>query len=246
MSSSRATPAVASTTLEFRDVVKEYRTGPETVRAVNGVSLRIEPGELIALFGPSGSGKSTLLMIAAAVLAPDSGGIYVNGRDVTTLSSREAAAYRMRELGFISQAIDLLAGADAVTNAALKLYGMGMRVGPANRRVAKMLEAVGLGARLKHRPYELSMGERQRVMIVRALSTEPRVVLADEPTGALDSERTTEVLELLRTVTTERQIATLLVTHDPQAAPYADRVYTLRDGTLARSEHHAMPAPLAP
>jgi putative ABC transport system ATP-binding protein len=246
MSSSRATPAVASTTLEFRDVVKEYRTGPETVRAVNGVSLRIEPGELIALFGPSGSGKSTLLMIAAAVLAPDSGGIYVNGRDVTSLSSREAAAYRMRELGFISQAIDLLAGADAVTNAALKLYGMGMRVGPANRRVAKMLEAVGLGARLKHRPYELSMGERQRVMIVRALSTEPRVVLADEPTGALDSERTTEVLELLRTVTTERQIATLLVTHDPQAAAYADRLYTLRDGTLARGEHEAMPAPLAP
>jgi putative ABC transport system ATP-binding protein len=246
VSSSGATPAVASTTLEFRDVVKDYRTGAETVRAVNGVSLRIEPGELVALFGPSGSGKSTLLMIAAAVLAPDSGGVYVNGRDVTSLPSREGAAYRMRELGFISQAIDLLPGADAVTNAALKLYGMGMRVGPANRRVAKMLEAVGLGERLKHRPHELSMGERQRVMIVRALSTEPRVVLADEPTGALDSERTTEVLELLRSVTTERQIAALLVTHDPQAAAYADRIYTLRDGTLARSEDQAMPASLAP
>ncbi|HEV7754075.1 MAG TPA: ABC transporter ATP-binding protein [Baekduia sp.] len=246
MSSFRATPAVASTTLEFRDVVKDYRIGPETVRAVNHVSLRIDPGELVALFGPSGSGKSTLLMIAAAVLGPDSGAVYVNGRDVTTLSSQEASAYRMRELGFITQAIDLLEGADAVTNAALKLYGLGMRVGPANRRVAKMLDAVGLGARLKHRPYELSMGERQRVMIVRALSTEPRVVLADEPTGALDSERTTEVLELLRTVTTERQIATLLVTHDPQAAEYADRLYTLRDGTLAPSEHQALPAPLAP
>jgi putative ABC transport system ATP-binding protein len=246
VSSFQATPAVASTTLEFRDVVKDYRTGPETVRAVNRVSLRIDPGELVALFGPSGSGKSTLLMIAAAVLSPDSGAVYVNGRDVTTLSSQEAAAYRMRELGFISQAIDLLEGADAVTNAALKLYGLGMRVGPANRRVARMLEAVGLGARLKHRPYQLSMGERQRVMIVRALSTEPRVVLADEPTGALDSERTTEVLELLRTVTTERQLATLLVTHDPQAADYADRLYTLRDGTLARTEHPAMPAPLAP
>jgi putative ABC transport system ATP-binding protein len=246
VSSSRATPAIASTTLEFRDVVKDYRTGAETVHAVNGVSLRIEPGELVALFGPSGSGKSTLLMIAAAVLAPDSGGVYVNGRDVTSLSSRDAAAYRMSELGFISQAIDLLEGANAVTNAALKLYGMGMRVGPANRRVAKLLEAVGLGARLKHRPDELSMGERQRIMIVRALSTDPWVILADEPTGALDSERTTEVLELLRTITTERQIATLLVTHDPQAAAYADRLYTLRDGTLARSEHPAMPAPLAP
>jgi putative ABC transport system ATP-binding protein len=246
VSSSSATPAVVSTTLEFREVVKDYRTGAETVHAVNGVSLRIEPGELVALFGPSGSGKSTLLMIAAAVLAPDSGGVYVNGRDVTSLPPRDAAAYRMRELGFISQAIDLLEGADAVTNAALKLYGMGMRVGPANHRVAKLLEAVGLGARLKHRPYELSMGERQRVMIVRALSTDPRVILADEPTGALDSERTTEVLELLRAITTERQIATLLVTHDPQAAAYADRIYTLRDGTLAHSEHQAIPAPLAP
>jgi putative ABC transport system ATP-binding protein len=243
VSSPSVTSTAASTTLEFKDVVKSYRTGAETVRAVNGVSLRIDPGELVALYGPSGSGKSTLLMIAAAVLAPEHGAVYVNGRDVTTLSEREAADYRMRELGFISQAVDLLEGASAVTNAALKLYGMGMRVGPANRRVAKMLEAVGLGARLKHRPYEMSMGERQRVMIVRALSTEPRVVLADEPTGALDSERTTEVLELLRAVTSERQIATLLVTHDPQAATYADRLYTLRDGMLAEQ---ATPAPVAP
>jgi putative ABC transport system ATP-binding protein len=246
VSSPSATPDAAATTLEFRDVVKEYRTGAETVRAVNGVSLRIEPGELVALYGPSGSGKSTLLMIAAAVLPPDSGGVYVDGRDVTTLSERDAAAYRMRELGFISQAIDLLEGAGAVTNAALKLYGMGMRVGPANRRVAKMLEAVGLGDRLKHRPYEMSMGERQRVMIVRALSTEPRVVLADEPTGALDSERTTEVLGLLRAVTTERRIATLLVTHDPQAAAYADRLYTLRDGTLAPGNEQALSPLIVP
>jgi putative ABC transport system ATP-binding protein len=244
VTSSLASPevAAAAATLEFRDVAKDYNTGGETVHAVNGVSLEIAPGELVALYGPSGSGKSTLLLIAAAVLAPDSGGVYVSGRDVTKLPSREAASYRMRELGFISQTIDLLAGADAVTNAALKLYGLGMRVGPANRRVAKMLEAVGLGARLGHRPHELSMGERQRVMIVRALSTEPRVVLADEPTGALDSDRTSEVLELLRAVTTERQIATLLVTHDPQAAPYADRLYTLRDGRLAADA----PAPIAP
>lgn len=245
MPSPRATRAGAAATLEFRDVVKEYRTGAEVVRAVNGVSLRIEPGELVALYGPSGSGKSTLLMIAAAVLSPDEGGVYVDGRDVTSLSERDAAAYRMRELGFISQAIDLLEGANAVTNAALKLYGMGMKVGPADRRVATMLEAVGLGKRLKHRPNEMSMGERQRVMIVRALSTEPRVVLADEPTGALDSERTTEVLELLRAVTTERQIATLLVTHDPQAAAYADRLYTLRDGTLASGTQQVTPAPAA-
>jgi putative ABC transport system ATP-binding protein len=246
VSSASLAPATASTTLEFKSVVKSYRTGPETVRAVNGVSLRIDPGELVALYGPSGSGKSTLLMIAAAILTPDSGEVSVNGRDVTALREREAADYRMRELGFISQAIDLMEGASAVTNAALKLYGLGMRVRDADRRVAKMLEAVGLGARLKHRPYEMSMGERQRVMIVRALSTEPRVVLADEPTGALDSERTTEVLELLREVTTERKIATLLVTHDPQATAYADRHYTLRDGTLVPAAEQAMPATIVP
>jgi putative ABC transport system ATP-binding protein len=224
---------IGSTALEFRDVVKSYRTGGELVRAVNAVSLRVEPGELVTLYGPSGSGKSTLLEIAAAVLAPDSGSVLVNGRDVTGLSSRAAAEYRMRELGMVSQSFELLDGADVVTNAALKLYGMGMGVRAANRRVAQMLEAVGLGQRLKHRPHELSMGERQRVMIVRALSTEPRVVLADEPTGALDSERGAEILGLLRALTTEQEVATLLVTHDPQAAAYADRVCTLRDGTLA-------------
>jgi putative ABC transport system ATP-binding protein len=232
--------------LEFRRVVKHYAIGSEVVRAVDGVSLDVGPGEVVALYGPSGSGKSTLLAIAAAVLAPDAGEVLVDGRDVTRLSSRAASEYRMRELGFIAQTVELLEGASAVTNAALKLYGMGMRVGPANRRVAKMLEAVGLGDRLKHQPHELSMGERQRVMIVRALSTEPSVILADEPTGALDSERTVEVLELLRAVTSERGIATLLVTHDPHAADFADRRYTLRDGALAEGANPARSVRIAP
>jgi putative ABC transport system ATP-binding protein len=232
--------------LEFRDVVKHYAIGNDVIRAVDGVSLRVEAGEMVALYGPSGSGKSTLLSIGAVVATPDAGEVYVNGRDVTHLSPREAADYRMRELGFISQTIDLLEGASAVTNAALKLYGMGMRVGPANRRVAKMLEAVGLGERLRNRPHEMSMGERQRVMIVRALSTDPSVVLADEPTGALDSERTAEILELLRRVTTERGIATLLVTHDPQAVAYADRHHTLHDGALVDGERWVEPVRTAP
>lgn len=232
--------------LEFRRVVKHYAIGSEVVHAVDGVSLEVGAGEVVALYGPSGSGKSTLLGIAAAVISPDGGEVLVNGRDITRLSSRAASEYRMRELGFIAQSVELLAGASAVTNAALKLYGMGMRVGPANRRVARMLEAVGLGHRLRHQPHELSMGERQRVMIVRALSTEPRVILADEPTGALDSDRTIEVLELLRAVTAERGIATLLVTHDPQAAAYADRQFILRDGVLAKGAQPAMPARIAP
>jgi putative ABC transport system ATP-binding protein len=219
-------------TLEFRDVVKHYRVGDEVVRAVDGVSLTVHSGELVALYGPSGSGKSTLLDVAAAITLPDSGSVFLDGRDLTSLSSREASGYRLRQLGFIAQDIELLPGANAVTNAALKLYGTGMRRKDAERHVAHLLEHVGLGARLGHRPSQLSLGERQRVILVRALSTDPRVILADEPTGALDSERSKEVMALIREVTTERSIATLLVTHDPEAARFADRVCTLRDGRL--------------
>lgn len=218
--------------LAFDEVVKHYRIADETVRAADGVTLDVAAGELVALFGPSGSGKSTLLSIAAGLLVPDSGRVLVGGRDVTRLSAREAAEYRKRELGFITQDVELLGGASAITNAALKLYGLGMKRRDADRRVALMLERLGLGARLNHRPHQLSMGERQRVMIVRALSTDPVVVLADEPTGALDSERTATVLQLLRDATDERGIATVLVTHDAAAATYADRVFTLRDGRL--------------
>jgi putative ABC transport system ATP-binding protein len=230
---SRANSPRHPSTLEFRDLVKHYHVGGDVVHAVDGVSLTIEAGEMVALYGPSGSGKSTLLEIAAAILEPDSGGVYLNGRDVTTLSRSEADTYRLRDLGFITQQVDLLEGATVRLNAALKLYGTGMRKKDADRRVAHLLEQVGLGARLKHRPSQLSMGERQRVMLVRALSTGPRVILADEPTGALDSERSAEVLALLRAATTEQRVITLLVTHDPEAAHYADRVFTLRDGRLA-------------
>jgi putative ABC transport system ATP-binding protein len=223
----------AAPMLEFRDVVKHYPTGGETVHAVNGVSLRVERGELVALFGPSGSGKSTLLSLAAVVLRPDRGSVHVAGREVSALSERDAAQYRMHELGFIRQSVELLGGASALDNASVKLWGTRLSVRAAHRRVVPLLEQLGLGARLDHRPEQLSMGERQRVMIARALSTDPSVLLADEPTGSLDSHRTHEVLDLLRSFTKERNVATLLVTHDAQASEYADRVYTMEDGVLA-------------
>jgi putative ABC transport system ATP-binding protein len=223
----------AAPMLEFRDVVKHYPTGGETVHAVNGVSLRVEPGEVVALFGPSGSGKSTLLSLAAVVLRPDRGSVHVAGREVSALSERDAAQYRMHELGFIRQSVELLGGASALDNASVKLWGTRLSVRAAHRRVVPLLEQLGLGARLDHRPEQLSMGERQRVMIARALSTDPSVLLADEPTGSLDSHRTHEVLDLLRSFTKERNVATLLVTHDAQASEYADRVYTMEDGVLA-------------
>jgi putative ABC transport system ATP-binding protein len=218
--------------LELRELVKHYpAVGGEPVRAVDGVSLSVSPGEMVALYGPSGSGKTTLLLMVAALLEPTGGAVLVNGRDVSSLSEQEASRYRLSELGFVRQNFDLLPGVSAIDNAVLKLL-KSVRWREAHRRVSPLLERLGLGERLEHRAEMLSMGERQRVMIARALSTEPQLLLADEPTGSLDSQRSSEVLELLRELCRERGVAIVLVSHDPLAAAYADRVLALRDGKL--------------
>jgi len=219
--------------LELRDLVKHYPSpGGETVRAVDGISIEIDAGELVALYGPSGSGKSTLLMLIAALLSPDSGAVLVQGRDISHLSARDAARYRRLELGFVRQSLDLLPGVTALDNATLKLLGSRIGWREAQRRVLPLMEELGVDHRAEHRAEDLSMGERQRVLIARALSTEPKLVLADEPTGSLDTERSKAVLTLLTKLCRERGVAMLLVTHDPQAARFASRVHTLRDGRL--------------
>ena len=219
--------------LEIRELVKHYRSGEdEVVEALDGVSTSIGAGELVALYGPSGSGKTTLLNIVAALLAPDRGAVLVGGRDVTALSAREAARYRRLELGYVSQTLDLLPGVSAIDNAALKLFDMRIGVREAHRRVAPLMDRLGLGRRLRNRAEQLSSGERQRVLIARALATGPRLVLADEPTGSLDSARSREVLTLLTEICHEREVAMLLATHDLQAAAFADRAHALRDGRL--------------
>jgi putative ABC transport system ATP-binding protein len=219
--------------LRLEDLVKRYPQGDGLpVNAVDGVSLSIASGELVALYGPSGSGKTTLLMMIAAILRPDRGSVWFADREISSLSAREAARYRMHELGYVRQTLELIPGASALDNAALKLVGKGVRTREARRRVVPLLTRMGLEERLKHRVEQLSMGERQRVMIARALSTDPRLVLADEPTGNLDSERSREVLTLLGELCRERRSAVLLVTHDPEAARFSDRVHTLRDGRL--------------
>lgn len=231
--------------LDLRAVVRHYPLGDsEPVRAVDGVSLSVGAGELVALYGPSGSGKTTLLMLIAALLRPDSGAVFMDGRNVSELSARDAARYRLWELGFVRQSLNLMASASALDNAALKLMGTDLKIAEAHRRVMPLLERLGLGERADHRAEQLSMGERQRVMIARALSTEPKLVLADEPTGSLDSGRTREVLGLLTEICRERQAAVLLVTHDPRAAAYADRVHALQDGRLVEYEpdHAVVPA----
>jgi putative ABC transport system ATP-binding protein len=222
--------------LELRDLVKHYRVGEnEPVRAVDGVSLSVAAGELVALYGPSGSGKTTLLLLIAALIDPDGGAVLVDGRDVCTLTDAERSRYRLRELGYVDQTSDLLPGANVVQNAAMKLWLL-EHARQAEHRIEPLLVRLGLGERFAHRADQLSMGERQRVMIARALSTEPKLVLADEPTGNLDTHRGREILELLREVCREQGAAVLLVTHDPQATAFADRVHALRDGRIVEYE----------
>lgn len=219
--------------LELRSLVKHYRDGGgEPIRAVDGVSMAVEPGEFVALYGPSGSGKTTLLELIAAIRAPDSGEVLVEGRNLFDLSRRELDDYRLRDLGFVGQPQNLIPGARAVENASLKLWLA--NAGKARERIEPLLGRLGLDERGGHRTEQLSMGERQRVLIAQALATDPKLVLADEPTGSLDSHRTEEVLALLASLCEERGMAIVLATHDPQAAVFAHHVYELRDGRLEK------------
>jgi putative ABC transport system ATP-binding protein len=220
--------------LELRDVRKHY-TGADgaPIRAVDGVSLTLAGGELVGVYGPSGSGKSTLLMLAAGIARPDAGAVLFEGRDLARLSRAEAARYRRTRVGFVFQSFRLTPGLTAIDNAALKLVTGGVNRRDARRRVAPLLERLGIGTRAQERLDALSRGERQRVAIARALANEPRLLLADEPTGSLDSRAGGEVLTLLAELCRERQLGVVLVTHDPAATDAADRVLMLRDGVLS-------------
>ncbi|MBA3808648.1 MAG: ABC transporter ATP-binding protein [Solirubrobacterales bacterium] len=219
-------------TLELREVSKHYRSASETVRAVDEVTLTVSGGEFVALYGPSGSGKTTLLMLAAGLIGPDSGSVSFEERDISAFSERDSARYRMSDVGFVFQSFHLMPHTSALDNATIKLTGAGHTLREARRLAQPWLERVGLGDRLEQTPEELSMGERQRVAIARALANEPRLLLADEPTGNLDSKRSREILLLMRDICHERDIPGLLVTHDPDAIRMVDRVHTLRDGHL--------------
>ncbi len=219
-------------TLELREVSKHYATSVETVTAVDRVSLSVSSGEFVALYGPSGSGKTTLLMLAAGLTPPDDGSVLFDGQNVGALSERDSALYRRRDVGFVFQSFHLMPHTSALDNATIKLTGSGYTLREARTQALPWLERVGLAARSEHTPEQLSMGERQRVAIARALVSDPRLLLADEPTGNLDSKRSQEILGLMRDVCHERSIPGVLVTHDLEATRFVDRVYTLRDGQL--------------
>lgn len=218
--------------LELEGVIKHYRGEGEAVRAVDGVSLRVESGEMLALLGPSGSGKTTLLLLIAGLLTPEGGAIRYRGRQITGISAAEGSEYLLREVGFVFQSCHLMPRVSALENAARKLLLAGVGLREAKARAAPWLERVGLADRLDYPPERLSGGERQRVAIARALAGEPKLILADEPTGNLDSQRSREIVGLLGSIAREQAASVLLVTHDIEVAALADRCVTLRDGKL--------------
>ena len=222
------TPVIA-----VHDLTKTYAVGDIEVRALRGVSLEIPRGSFVALTGPSGSGKSTFMHLAGCLDRP-TGGVYeLNGRDVSRFSKRELAMVRNREIGFVFQGFNLLARTSAIENVELPmLYGPPVPARERHRRAAAALEAVGLGGRLDHHPNQLSGGQQQRVAIARALVNEPTLLLADEPTGNLDSRTSIEVMGIFQRLNAERGITIVLVTHEPDIAEYATRVIGFRDGRI--------------
>jgi len=217
--------------LDIREITKFYELGEITIKALNGVDLTIYKNEYVALMGPSGSGKSTLMNIMGCLDSPTGGDYFLNGENVATLYDNELAKIRNKEIGFVFQTFNLLPRLTATANVALPLVYSGMS---RNKRLDKaddMLEAVGLGDRLDHKPNELSGGQRQRVAIARALINDPSIILADEPTGNLDSKTSYEIMEILESIHA-RGNTVILVTHEEDIAQHAQRIIRMRDGKI--------------
>jgi len=218
--------------LEAVDVTRSYRLEGGTVDALRGVTLTVEQGDYAAVVGPSGSGKSTLMHLLGGLDRPTTGTLRVGGRDVSTMTEDELADLRNRTIGFVFQSFQLLARTSAVDNVGMPLVYRGARRAERRRRAQAALERVGMGHRLDHRPNELSGGEQQRVAIARALVGEPQVLLADEPTGNLDTRNGAEVMALLEQLNRDQGVAVVLVTHDLEIAARARRQVRVRDGLL--------------
>ncbi len=216
--------------IEIENVTKVYKMGETEVRALNGVSLKIEDGEWTAITGPSGSGKSTLMAILGCLDSPTSGTYHLDGTDVAKMRDDQLAAVRNKKIGFVFQQFNLLARTSALENVELPLIYSS--INHRHDRAKAALEAVGLADRIKHHPNELSGGQQQRVAIARALVTEPSILLADEPTGNLDSKTGKEIMELFSQLHRDRGITVIFVTHDPAIAANAHRIIHIMDGVV--------------
>jgi lipoprotein-releasing system ATP-binding protein len=218
--------------LEAEGVVREFREGTSTLRVLDGLDLRLQRGECVAIVGASGSGKTTLLQILGGLDRPTLGSVRIEGRDLHALNEIERSALRNRTIGFIYQFHHLLPEFSALENVAMPLLVRRMATAEAKARASAILEEVGLGSRLSHRPHQLSGGERQRAAVARALVTEPALVLADEPTGNLDGRNAEQVFELMLRLNRDRRTTLVIVTHDARLAARMDRVLTLTEGRL--------------
>jgi len=218
--------------LAVRDATKSYRQGEAEVKALAGVTLDVAAGEFVAIVGPSGSGKSTLLHLMGGLDVPTSGDVLIDGASIARMSDDEVTVFRRRAIGFVFQFFNLLPTLSAEENVALPLLLDGKRPRDVRDRVAAALEAVGLAHRRGHRPDEMSGGEMQRAAIARALVIEPKVILADEPTGNLDSATGEQILELIRKANHDRGATVVMVTHDAKAATRGSRLVTMRDGVV--------------
>ncbi len=218
--------------IRVENLHRHFRMGDETVHALDGVSFSVSPGEFFGIMGASGSGKSTLLYLIGGLDRPTSGRVVVQGRDLSSLEENELAAYRRHTVGFVYQMFHLIPTMTALQNVELAMIIA--RVPPKQRRASAraLLERMGLGERLYHRPTELSGGQRQRVAIARALANDPRIILADEPTGNLDSHAGAEVVRLLKSLAHEQGRTVLIVSHDPQVIAQTDRYIRLQDGRI--------------
>jgi putative ABC transport system ATP-binding protein len=220
--------------IELQEIVKVYQMGATQVRALEGVSLKVCPGEMLAIMGPSGSGKSTLMNILGCLDQPTSGSYKLAGEDVSRLNDNQLAEIRGRRIGFVFQSFNLLPRTDAIQNVELPLLYAGVR--DRRNRARAALDAVGLGDRMHHRPNELSGGQQQRVAIARALVNDPAIILADEPTGNLDSKAGAEIMGIFQTLNEEKGITIILVTHEPDIAEHTRRIVHIYDGKIVKDE----------